>query len=76
MHKWNRVDLVGGKALEIVAQKKGISEWRGRLLILPSGHKAIAILHPSYLMKPFLLNEAKRRETVEHLKKGLEESAG
>jgi len=69
--KWNRVDLVGGQALQIVAQKKGITKWKGRPLILPSGHKAIAILHPSHLKKPYLMErESRRKETVDHLKKG------
>jgi hypothetical protein len=43
--KWNRVDLVGGHALRIVAQKEGIIEWRGRPLKLPSGHKGYAREH-------------------------------
>jgi uracil-DNA glycosylase family 4 len=70
--KWNRVDLVGGHALRIVAQKEGISEWRGRPLKLPSGHKAIAILHPSYLMT---YNKSMRENTLNDLRKSLEESA-
>ena len=75
--KWNRVDLVGGQALRIVAEKEGITKWRGRPLILPSGHKAIAILHPSYLKNRIsrLERESRRKETVDYLKKGLEESA-
>ena len=70
--KWNRVDLVGGHALRIVAQKEGISEWRGCPLKLPSGHKAIAILHPSYLMT---YNKSMRENTLNDLRKSLEESA-
>ena len=70
--KWNRVDLVGGHALRIVAQKEGISEWRGRPLRLPSGHKAIAILHPSYLMT---YKKSMREKTLNDLTKSLEESA-
>jgi uracil-DNA glycosylase family 4 len=70
--KWNRVDLVGGHALRIVAQKEGISEWRGRPLKLPSGHKAIAILHPSYLMT---YKKSMRENTLNDLTKSLEESA-
>jgi hypothetical protein len=34
--EWNRVDLVGGHALRVVAQKKGITKWKGRPLTLPS----------------------------------------
>lgn len=70
--KWNRVDLVGGHALRIVALKEGISEWRGRPLKLPSGHKAIAILHPSYLMT---YKKSMRENTLIDLTKSLEESA-
>jgi DNA polymerase len=70
--KWNRVDLVGGHSLRIVAQKEGIIEWRGRPLKLPSGHKAIAILHPSYLMT---YKKGMRENTLNDLTKSLEESA-
>ncbi len=53
-----------------------ITKLRGLTLTLPSGHKARAILHPSYLKKPYLVErESRRKETVDHLKKGLEESA-
>jgi len=77
--KWNRVDLVGGQALRIVGGRKGrITKLSGLTLTLPSSeHKARAILHPSYLENriPRLERESRRKETVGHLKKGLEESA-
>jgi len=49
-----------------------VSEWRGRPLKLPSGHKAIAILHPSYLMT---YKKSMRENTLNDLTKSLEESA-
>lgn len=75
--KWNRVDLVGGQALRIVAEEeRRITKLRGLTLTLPSGHKARAILHPSYLEKPYLMErQSRRKETVDYLKNGLEESA-
>jgi len=51
--KWNRIDLVGDKALRIVGGKfGGISKWRGSPLDIPeTSSKGIAIMHPSYLMR-------------------------
>jgi uracil-DNA glycosylase family 4 len=50
--KWTRVDLVGDKALRLVAGRMGgITKWRGAPLTLPGGQRAIAIQHPSYLMR-------------------------
>lgn len=50
--KWTRVDLVGDKALRIIGQQfGGITKWRGSPLTLPGGQRAIAIMHPSYLMR-------------------------
>ncbi len=69
--KWNRVDLVGGQALRIVAGMEEITKLRGSLLTLSSGHKAIAILHPSYLMK----RKSMRPGTLRDLTRSVEESA-
>jgi uracil-DNA glycosylase family 4 len=50
--RWNRVDLVGDKSLRIVAGRfGGITKWRGSPLALPTGERALAIMHPSYLMR-------------------------
>lgn len=50
--KWERVDLVGDKALRIIGGKyDGVTKWRGSPITIPSGQRAIAIQHPSYLMR-------------------------
>ena len=74
--KWNRVDLVGGKPLRIVAGNTGrISRLRGRPLRFNrpdcSELKGLAIFHPSYLMR----DQAKLHVAANDLAKSLEESA-
>lgn len=67
---WRRVDLVGDKALRIVAERSGgISKWRGSPLSLNNGARAIAVMHPSYLMR----DQSMLLVTANDLTKSLEE---
>lgn len=74
--RWNRIDLVGGKPLRIVAGKTGrISRLRGKPLRFNrpdcSELEGLAIFHPSYLMR----HRNMLPETVNDLAKSLEASA-
>jgi uracil-DNA glycosylase family 4 len=67
---WTRVDVVGDKALRIVAGKSGgITKWRGSPIVLPNGLKALGIMHPSYLMR----DQSMLLVTANDLKKSLVE---
>jgi uracil-DNA glycosylase family 4 len=67
---WTRIDLVGDKALRLVAGRMGgITQWRGSPLTLPTGQRAIAILHPRYLM----LHPTMQPDAENDLKKSLDE---
>jgi uracil-DNA glycosylase family 4 len=52
---WNRVDLLGSKALKFVGGKsEGIGKWRGSILPIPSlGEKSIAVptIHPAAIAR-------------------------
>jgi uracil-DNA glycosylase len=71
--KWNRIDLVGDKALRIVGGKSGgIAKWRGSPIRIPeTDSKAIAIMHPSYLMR----DQTRLLIAASDLKKSLVEPA-
>jgi uracil-DNA glycosylase family 4 len=53
--RWQKVDLLGGKALRYIAGKEGgINRWRGSILQLPQldyGPNAVPTLHPAYVMR-------------------------
>jgi len=64
--EWKRIDLLGGKALEIVAGAKGgIYKWRGSPISLPAlGTRLVAMptLHPAAIMRdqemlPVVIND-------------------
>lgn len=68
---WNRVDLMGDKALQFVAGKDGIYKWRGTPLKLPllgDKYVAIATLHPAAIMRDQTMLPA----VINDLRKGLE----
>jgi uracil-DNA glycosylase len=72
--RWRRVDLIGSKALRIVAGEPGrITEWRGRPVPVLGTSNAIAIFHPSYLRRFQRKQPGKLREAVEDLRKALPE---
>jgi uracil-DNA glycosylase family 4 len=72
---WARVDLLGVKALRLVAKikKGGISKWCGRSVDIERAGlapvKGMPLYHPSYLLRPW--GQSKRPVTVIHLKSGL-----
>jgi uracil-DNA glycosylase family 4 len=67
---WKRIDLLGDKALRLIAEKEGgINRWRGSPLAVPAlgGKKPLALptLHPAYLMRdqaliPVVVNDLKK----------------
>jgi len=66
---WTRIDLIGDKALEFVAERpEGIFAWRGSPVSVPElGEKSIAIptLHPAYIARdqeliPCVVNDLRK----------------
>jgi uracil-DNA glycosylase family 4 len=70
---WDRVDLLGGKPLRLVAkQQGGISKWRGSPVTIERAGLApvigMPIYHPSYLKQ---WGQSKKPVTINDLKSGL-----
>ena len=72
---WDRVDLLGGKALRFVAKKKGgIKKWRGSPISIERAGlppvTGIPIYHPSYLRQ---WGQSKKLVTINDLKSGMDQ---
>lgn len=69
---WERIDALGGEALEALTGKRGIEKWRGSPLPLKGEIKArvIPTYHPSFLMQygqsaiPAVVSDLKKGTTV------------
>lgn len=67
---WERIDAIGGHALEVLTGKTGIMKWRGCPLPLRGEDqpRVMPTLHPSYLMRDQSLIPA----TISDLSKGVQ----
>lgn len=67
---WQRLDLLGDKALRVLANKTGILNWRGYVVPIPSlGNRLIGMptCHPSYVARDQVMSKV----VVSDLAKGL-----